>query len=159
VLPFRFSHYGERLAGFVDAASSWAFGDEGEALVPVDLAPARAAVARVRDRADALERRIDDNVAAARLPASSTLRLNDILARLEQRLLDDREPADTRWYRHVIYGWNIYSLYDGQPFPGLAEAIRLRDAGRAQQEVARIVAALDRLADGLAEATATANEK
>ena len=29
----------------------------------------------------------------------------------------------------MFYGWNIYSLYDGQLFPGLAEALRLRDAG------------------------------
>jgi N-acetylated-alpha-linked acidic dipeptidase len=159
VLPFRFSHYAERLAGFVDAAASWAVGDEGETVVPLDLAPARTAVSRVRDRARSLEQRIDENVAEGRLPASSTRRLNDVLARLEQRLIDDRDPPDKRWYRHVIYGWNIYSLYDGQPFPGLAEAIRLRDAGRAQQEVARIVAALDRLADGLAEASAAAAEK
>jgi N-acetylated-alpha-linked acidic dipeptidase len=125
----------------------------------VDLAPARAAVARVRDRAHALERRVDENVVSAQLPPAATRRVNDTLARLEQRLLDERDPPDKRWYRHVIYGWNIYSLYDGQPFPGLAEAIRLRDAGRAKHEVARIVAALDRLADGLAEATGAAEEK
>jgi transferrin receptor-like protein len=55
--------------------------------------------------------------------------VNDLLARLEQRLLDE----DQQWYRHVIYGWNIYSLYDGQPFPGLADAMRVRDAERAQR--------------------------
>ena len=31
-----------------------------------------------------------------------------------------------RWYRHVFYGWNIYSLYDGQLFPGLADALQAR---------------------------------
>ena len=66
---------------------------------------------------------------------------------LKQRLLDENQP----WYRHVIYGWNIYSLYDGQPFPGLAEAIRLRDADRARKEAGRIVAAIDRLHAGLRE--------
>ena len=71
---------------------------------------------------------------------------------MEQRLLDESEPPDRRWYRHVVYGWDIYSLYDGQPFPRLAEAIRARDPARATREVARIAAALGRLDVGLHEA-------
>jgi hypothetical protein len=78
--------------------------------------------------------------------------VSDTLFRLEQRLLDEGDAPERRWYRHVIYGWNIYSLYDGQPFPGLAEASGIRDAERAGAEVNRIVAALDRLTAGLAEA-------
>jgi hypothetical protein len=45
------------------------------------------------------------------------------------------------------------SPYDGLPLPGLAEAIRLRDAFRARREVARLVAAFDRLRDGLHESS------
>jgi hypothetical protein len=47
--------------------------------------------------------------------------------------------------RRPLYGWNIYSLYEGQPLPGLAEAIRLRDRQAVNREVARIEAALTRL--------------
>ncbi len=50
-----------------------------------------------------------------------------------------------RWYRHVFYGWNIYSLYDGQLFPGLTDALRLRDAERVKHESARITRAFDRM--------------
>ena len=64
---------------------------------------------------------------------------------MEQRLADDDGAPDTKWYRHVFYGWNIYSLYDGQPFPGLAEALRLKDAARVTHELARIGRALDRM--------------
>ena len=85
------------------------------------------------------------------MPSPARAELNDLLARLEQRLLDESEPSDD-WYRHVIYGWNIYSLYDGQPFPRLAEAVRARDAARAGGEVERIGAALGRLDQGLREA-------
>ena len=60
---------------------------------------------------------------------------------------------------HVVYGWDIYSLYDGQPFPGLAEAIRLRSAARATREVGRITAAVERFADGLAQAALVAGER
>jgi hypothetical protein len=64
---------------------------------------------------------------------------------MEQKLTDDEGAAESRWYRHVFYGWNIYSLYDGQPFPGLAEALRLKDSARTAREVARIESALDRM--------------
>jgi hypothetical protein len=57
----------------------------------------------------------------------------------------------------VVYGWDIYSLYDGQPFPGLADAIRRRDASRAREEIARIAAAIERLSDGLRAATSLAD--
>ena len=45
-------------------------------------------------------------------------------------MTDDDGAAESKWYRHVFYGWNIYSLYDGQPFPGLAEALRVKDTAR-----------------------------
>ena len=50
-----------------------------------------------------------------------------------------------RSVRHVFYGWNIYSLYHGQPFPGLAEALRVKDGDRVTREVVRIERALDRM--------------
>ncbi|MFI5311685.1 MAG: M28 family peptidase [Gemmatimonadales bacterium] len=152
VLPFRFSHYAERLSGYVETASGWPAAARAGASMSLDLSPLRAAVGRVATEARMLEQRIDEGLASGRLPGSSARALNDVLARLEQRLLDESEPPDRRWFRHVVYGWDIYSLYDGQPFPGLAEAIRLKDAVRAVLEVERITAAVDRLRDGLREA-------
>jgi N-acetylated-alpha-linked acidic dipeptidase len=156
VLPFRFSHYAERLAEYVDTASSWAIDDEGRTM-GLDLTPARNAVARVLAQSTKLEQVVDQGLAAGRFPSASTPQLNDLLARLEQRLLDEAGP--NAWYRHVVYGWNIYSLYDGQPLPGLAEATRVRDQERARREVMRIAAALDRLAEGLAQATRLADDR
>ncbi len=65
-------------------------------------------------------------------------------------MLDESGSPAESWYRHVIYGWNIYSLYDGQPLPGLAEAIRLKDPARVAQETARIENALAPYAGGTA---------
>jgi N-acetylated-alpha-linked acidic dipeptidase len=163
ILPFRFSHYATRLKEFVDTASTWAAGehrgvgapgvnDDRRALA-LDLTPVRDAVARLAAQANLVERRIDDRLASGDVPATNASRLNDALARLEQRLVDDSRP----WYRHVIYGWNIYSLYDGQPFPGLVDAIRLRDRDRATREVAGIAAAINRLHDGLRRAVDLVN--
>ena len=67
-------------------------------------------------------------------------------------LLDESGSPAQRWYRHVIYGWNIYSLYDGQPLPGLAEAVRLKDPARVAEETARIENALRRMLAELRQA-------
>ena len=68
---------------------------------------------------------------------------------MEQLLADDDGAPESKWYRHVFYGWNIYSLYDGQPFPGLAEALRVKDPERVTREVGRIERALDRMSAAL----------
>ncbi|MGH7554676.1 MAG: M28 family peptidase, partial [Longimicrobiales bacterium] len=152
VLPFRFSHVARRLEEYVGAARGWAAEGQGGSPLTLDLAALEAAVARAAEEATTLERRIDEGLVSGRLQSAATARLNDVLAQLEQRLLDESEPPDRRWYRHVVYGWNIYSLYDGQPFPGLADAIRKRDTALVRREVERITAAVERLHDGLREA-------
>jgi N-acetylated-alpha-linked acidic dipeptidase len=143
VLPFRYSQYARRIAAFIDEAASQA-GIGGDALPRLAAAARRAA-----SRADELEQAIDRHLAQGRLTPAVRRALNDALARLEQTLVDDSEPPDRRWYRHVIYGWNIHSLYDGQPLPGVTEAIRLKDAGMLTRERARLAAALARFEAGL----------
>ena len=105
VLPYRFSYYGQKMSAFVDLAESWSDGR-----YPFDALRAQAEA--IREKSTELERRIRD--ADEALPEG----LNDGLMRLEHTLIDESEPADERWYRHVIYGGNIYALYSGQPFPG-----------------------------------------
>ena len=95
-------------------------------MAAVDLTAARQAVARVAEQAKLTEERIDNRLATRDLPAS-TIERGERPAGAPRTAAARRESAV---YRHVIYGWNIYSLYDGQPFPGLADAIRLRDGAR-----------------------------
>jgi N-acetylated-alpha-linked acidic dipeptidase len=152
VLPFRFSHYAEQLERSLRDAAGWGRDSLGASRVALDLAPLLATAERVRRLAADVERGIDTRLARAPFPAARARALNDRLARLEQLLADDDGAPDARWYRHVFYGWNIYSLYDGQPFPGLAEAIRLGDQGRSTHEVGRIARALERMAASLTEA-------
>ena len=138
VLPYRYSHYAHKISDFLDDAGTW--GD-----VKLSLNNAKALAAEIAKRSEALERRIDENIESGRWPDASTALLNDRLTHLEQDLLDESGSPAERWYRHVIYGWNIYSLYDGQPLPGLAEAIRLKDPARVAEETARIESALRRM--------------
>jgi hypothetical protein len=109
------------------------------------LSKATAIVGEIDTRAQALQRNIDANIDTERWSDAARASLNDRLARLEQTLLDESGTPAERWYRHVIYGWNIYSLYDGQPLPGLAEAIRLKDPAQIAKETARIESALQRM--------------
>ena len=152
ILPFRFSDYAVTLDDAITLADGWA----REAAIPIDVTTLRGKAAAVRQSATALETAVDASLAASAPAAPTRAVLNDRLARMEQLLADDDGAPDSKWYRHVFYGWNIYSLYDGQPFPGLAEALRLRDSTRVSREVGRISAALDRmqaaLAAGLSEA-------
>jgi len=141
VLPFRFSHYAAKLLDAVDAASGWS----RDAGMTMDAVPLRARAEAVRDASVALEAAIDAALAGGGVPDTVRAALNDRLSRMEQTLADDAGAADTKWYRHVFYGWNIYSLYDGQPFPGLAEAFRVKDTARVTHELGRIERALDRM--------------
>jgi N-acetylated-alpha-linked acidic dipeptidase len=145
VLPYRYSHYARKISEFLDDAGTWG-------AVKLDLDHSKALAAEIATRATELERRIDENVESGRWPDASSSSLNDRLAHLEQDLLDESGSPAEHWYRHVIYGWNIYSLYDGQPLPGLAEAIRLKDPARVSQETARIENALRRMLAELGKA-------
>jgi hypothetical protein len=149
VLPFRFSHYAAKLDEAITAAESWA----RESTMPLDVSGLRTKAAAVLAASGTLESAIDERLGRGTVPADAAA-LNDRLARMEQSLADDDGAADSKWYRHVFYGWNIYSLYDGQPFPGLAEALRLKDPGRVEREVLRIDRALQRMQRGLADAQA-----
>ena len=149
ILPFRFADYAERLRLGVAEI----LGPINDAKISVDVDGWFARVKEIAAVATRLESAID-----RRLSAGSTgdfAALNDRLARLEQKLTDDAGAPQSRWYRHVFYGWNIYSLYDGQLFPGLTEALRLRDAARVKHESDRITRAFDRM---LAELTAALSD-
>lgn len=132
VLPFRYSHYAALIQQFV-----------------ADLPEPRVIAADIKQLAVSLEEAVGRGLASGRLTDAQRKTLNDRLVRVEQTLLDDTEPASRRWYRHVIYGWNIYALYEGQPLPGIADAKRIGDAQRLKEETARVTAALTRMRTAL----------
>ena len=151
LLPLRYSHYARKMEEFIDTAGGWAVDDAGQRRVATDLAKARGLATRAAATASAIEARLDRWVAAGAVDPVRARRINDALVRLEQQLLDESEPPETRWYRHVIYGWNIYSLYEGQPLPGLAEAIRIGDAAAVTRETNRLELVLARFVTALEE--------
>jgi N-acetylated-alpha-linked acidic dipeptidase len=141
VLPFRYSHYAHKIGEFLTAAGTWS----GRPDVRPDLERSKALAERIAARAETLERHLDAELAKGTFTARRARRINDRLMQVEQSLLDESAPPEERWYRHVVYGWNIYSLYEGQPLPGLAEAVRSGNQTRVEAEVNRIEAALTRM--------------
>jgi N-acetylated-alpha-linked acidic dipeptidase len=150
VLPLRYSYYASKILEFLISAEKWGVDEDGRRIAAVDLSRAKQIASDIEKQARLLEQRGDRELQAGTPSPDARAAMNDRLVRLEQTLLDESEPAARRWYRHVIYGWNIYSLYEGQPLPGLAEAIRVRDQARVKKEVARIEAALLRMLDAIA---------
>ncbi len=150
VLPFRFEDYAARLQQALAETGGWAH----EAKIALEDVEGvwRQRVKDIAGIAAQLSAAIDRRLQSGK--AAEVASVNDRLARLEQTLADDDGSPQTRWYRHVFYGWNIYSLYDGQMLPGLAEALRVRDASRVRHEPGRITRALDRMAAELTAALA-----
>jgi N-acetylated-alpha-linked acidic dipeptidase len=149
VVPFRFLPYAQTLASALD-------GIGGTGAMDRSLQSLRQRARITIGEAAHLDSTVSLALRKGSLTPERARLLNDRLARLEQQLTDDAGPVDSRWYRHVFYGWNIYSLYDGQPFPGLVDAMRLRDDARITHELRRIQGALDRMTSELRAARALA---
>jgi N-acetylated-alpha-linked acidic dipeptidase len=151
ILPFHYSYYAKKINDFLDGATASAIDENGERLVTLDLSKAKEIARAIAEHAGRLEARVERGLLDSSWTRDQAAGVNDQLVRVEQTLLDEQEPVQEHWYRHVVYGWNIYSLYDGQPLPGLADAVRRHDAQRIQQETARVEAALNRMATALDE--------
>jgi len=149
LLPYRYSHYARKIQEYLNTAEGWARDDDGKLRVKVDLSSPKAVASQIAVRASQLEYRVDAELESGRGSQEVRARLNDSLAHLEQTLLDESGGPEKRWYRHVIYGWNIYSLYEGQPLPGLAQAIQSGDPARVGVETSRVEKALLRMRNGL----------
>ena len=140
ILPFRFEDYAARLQ---QAVLPELMGPIHEAKIAVETDTWHNRVKALEMKAAELSAAINRRLLEGGIGDFTSL--NDRLARLEQKLADDEGAPEKKWYRHVFYGWNIYSLYDGQMLPGLAEALRMRDEARVKHESGRITRALDRM--------------
>jgi N-acetylated-alpha-linked acidic dipeptidase len=134
VLPFRYGRYARSIGRFITEMKVTALDESARTLTAVAID---------------LDARLAREMSAGRLSEQAIRDLNDRLVRIEQALLDESEPPAKRWYRHVVYGWNIYSLYDGQPIPGLSEAIRLGDAPSIARETGRVRSAITRMTEAV----------
>jgi N-acetylated-alpha-linked acidic dipeptidase len=159
VLPYRYVDFAQKLDVYLQQLEREnADSVEWKRVAQLSLPALRREVARFREAAVNIEEEARLRLAKT-LPSAQNLRVaNERLARLEQSFAME-EPydltgPDSRWFRHTLYGWNIYALYAGQTLPGLHRAVATGDAVAYTRECSRLAAGLDRaireIQDGLA---------
>jgi N-acetylated-alpha-linked acidic dipeptidase len=74
--------------------------------------------------------------------------INMAMMREERALLDDQGIPSRPWFRHLVYA--PLPSYEAERLPGLREALLAHDSARAQEQAARLRAAIERAISALA---------
>lgn len=78
--------------------------------------------------------------------------LNEDLIQSERLLTDPAGLPDRAWYQHLIYAPGAYTGYAPKTIPGVREAIEQKKWTEADQQIARVAAAIEHEADLLNQA-------
>ncbi len=119
----------------------------------LNFAPLENATARLDKAASAYDAALAKAMSSGGVNGAEAARLNDLLQGLEQRLTRDDGLPRRPWFRHQIYAPGFWTGYGVKTLPGVREGIEQREWGEVRQYVDEISAALDRLSDGLEQAT------
>ncbi|HSM59957.1 MAG TPA: transferrin receptor-like dimerization domain-containing protein [Longimicrobiales bacterium] len=121
----------------------------------LNFAPLRNATDRLEAAAGAYDAKLAERMAGAGVDRSTAARLNGLLQGMEQRLTRAEGLPRRPWFRHQIYAPGFWTGYGVKTLPGVREGVEERAWDEVELFVGEIAAALDRLSDGLEEATAT----
>jgi len=119
----------------------------------LNFAPLENATARLEKAASAYDAALGKAMASGGVDGAKAEGLNDLLQGLEQRLTREDGLPRRPWFRHQIYAPGFWTGYGVKTLPGVREGIEQREWGEVHQFVDEISAALDRLSDGLEQAT------
>jgi N-acetylated-alpha-linked acidic dipeptidase len=143
VLPMRYSDYARAAVGYIDSAEAHAGSDR-----PIKLLAARAAAARWEAAAIRLENRLAHGPVA---PAVARA-INDRLMQVERALVEPTGQHGRPFIRHLLVA--PQPSYRSAYLPRIWDAIDRNDRGAVPAHEAEIVAAFDRAAEILRQATA-----
>lgn len=129
----------------------------------VEDVPPAINFAQVENAVAALSRAADRYKAAAAVVQTTVDRgkLASVNARLiqsERQFIDERGLPRRPWYRHLLYAPGFYTGYGVKTMPGVREGIEQRRYAEAEQEAARVAAALGREARLVDDAAAALEE-
>lgn len=148
ILPDRYSHLGEALMGYAARLDASNVNARGEARIEaLRLETVRAKVREFLLATRALEQSVDAALLCGNPSIEVLRKVNTHLAAVERSFVIEDPPREKtgkapRWYRHTVYGWNIYALYSGQTLPALNRALETGDAVAFMEEKARLEHAL-----------------
>lgn len=124
----------------------------------VGLPELDAALARMGEAAAAFARARDEflrtDVKAADRTANASRDANRHLMQVERALTRPEGLRNRPWFRNLIFASDARNGYATIAFPGIAEAIRERDAARARAEAIDLAARVDAATAHLRQATA-----
>lgn len=137
ILPFDYQEYAREIAVYIDNAKKRAqdkFGQQTPNFTELDTATrhlqqAAAAIAEEQKN-----------------PGASMDKINERLMQAERAFLLPDGLPNRHWFRHAIYAPGVYTGYAAVVVPGVNEAIDAGDRTRAQEQVAQLAAALNRVA-------------
>ena len=72
---------------------------------------------------------------------------NELVAKADQALLDDKGLPKRPWYKHLLYAPGLYTGYGVKTMPGAREAIEQKSWAEADVELGRVANAVQREAD------------
>lgn len=135
VLPYDYEEYGKEVVAYIETAIKKAENNFGRNVLNFSEA-SDAANHFEQAAAKVLRRQLD--------PPRDPARLNAGLQQVERALLLPDGLPNRPWFRHAIYAPGEYTGYAAAVIPGVNEAIDGRDLDRSRQQLAALVAALNR---------------
>jgi N-acetylated-alpha-linked acidic dipeptidase len=142
VLPMRYSDYARAAVGYIEAVEAHAGSDQ-----PIKLVAARAAAARWEAAATRLEQHL---VGESIAPATARA-VNDKLMQVERALVEPTGQRGRPFIRHLLVA--PQPSYRSAYLPRIWDDIDRNDRGAVPAHEAEVVAAFDRAAEILREAT------
>lgn len=149
LLPFEFGTVARTYRRYVDEIEREARKDS--ATRALDLSGVRQALDRLDDAAARYEaaaaRAETTPTAVLRARRAQLARVNKLLYQSERQLTDSAGLPGREWFRHLIYAPGFYTGYGVKTMPGIREAVEdVPNGAVAQQQAARVAAAVDRMA-------------
>ena len=118
-----------------------------------NFAPLENATDRLQKAAAAYDAALSKEMSSGGVDAATAQRLNELLQGLEQRLTAQDGLPRRPWFRHQIYAPGFWTGYGVKTLPGVREGIEQREWNEVDKYVGEISSALDRLSQGLEQAT------
>lgn len=141
VLPFEFKGTATTLSQYVDEIEKMP--SKGG---KVDVAPLRAAIAKLSASADAYEKAIAKMPKGATTAAADLAALNRVLYRTERAFRYEKGLPKREWFKHLAYAPGFYTGYGVKTLPGIREGIEQNQIEEARSFVPIVAAAITKLA-------------
>jgi N-acetylated-alpha-linked acidic dipeptidase len=112
----------------------------------LNFAPLDNAATALTDAASRFESALTSAGSKLSGRSSAAARVNAALRQAEGQLVDPAGLPNRSWYRHLLYAPGYYTGYGVKTVPGVREGIEQDKFDESEKEVARVAAAIRRLA-------------